>query len=73
MQQRQPEAGNEILCADNLIDGRGAIPIDIIVDGGADEVRHIIDADVVELLPVVPDGVFVLLVQVRSTFVHVLS
>ena len=64
MQQRQPEAGNEILNPDNLIDGRGAIPIDIIVDGGADGCGHVVNANVVELLPVVPDGIFVLLVQV---------
>ena len=38
MQQRQPETGNEIVDAEDLIDGRGTIPIDIIMDGGADGV-----------------------------------
>jgi len=37
MEERQPEAGNEILYPDNLIDWRGAIPINVIVAGGAVE------------------------------------
>ena len=63
MGKRQPETRNQTIDADNLIDGRGGVPIDVIVNGGANRIRQVVDADMIQLLPVVPDDLFILLIE----------
>ena len=70
MQQRQPETRNEIFNAEDLIDGRGTIPIHISMDGGADGGGQVVKADVVELLPIIPDDFFISLIQLAG---HIIS
>ena len=63
VKQGRPEAGDGVFRAKQLVDGRRNVPIHVIVNGGSHRLRNILAADMVQLLPEIPDRFFVLLIQ----------